>query len=124
MAKKSPKVKITGTKPEGTTLCAKIPKTSTSEVLGSKIAFNHRSSAVIETDVQVVVEPGFKMCFSLTPELSNRGMVATNAPGNFKTGTVFAHVMNVGREIVEIKTGDPLMNVWLEEDINFSWEGQ
>lgn len=121
MAKKLPKIKIEGTKPEKDVVKAKVPNTATSQIMGQKISFNHRTSAVIETDLKVEVEAGYKLCFSLVPELSNRGMIATNSPGNFTNGTVHANLLNVGREIVEVKTGDPLMTVWLEQIIEPEW---
>jgi hypothetical protein len=122
MAKKTLKVKFTGNKPEGNLLKAKIPDNATTKIMGEKVNLNHRASALIETGVNVKVEPGYKLCFSLVPELTNKGMVATNAPGNFTEGKVFANVINVGREIVEIKTGDPFLNFWFEQIIDMEWE--
>lgn len=120
MAKKaaSPKVKYKGYLPEGCVLKAKIPAT----IVGPKISFPHRYMATIDTGLEVSVEPGYKLCFALVDALQGRGMVATNAPGHFKSGKVQVTVLNCGREIVEIKDGDPFVRVWLEEDLCFAWE--
>lgn len=122
MAKKKPQVKFFGEKPENNLLKAVIPDSPTSQIMGSKVNLNHRSSALIETGIDIEVEKGYKVCFALIPELTNRGIIATNSPGNFTSGKIFANVLNVGREIVEIKTGDPFMTVWLEENFDFDWE--
>lgn len=121
MAKKTPKIKFTGTKPDGTLLKAKLPDTVVASGV-TKIALNHRASAIIETDLKVAVDTGYRLCFRLVPDLTNRGIVATNAPGFFMNGQVTANLLNVGREIVEIKSGDPLMHVWIEEDLSPVWE--
>jgi len=49
-------------------------------------------------------------------------MVATNAPGGITEGNVEVSLLNCGREIVEVKNGDPLVNVWLEKINEFDWE--
>jgi hypothetical protein len=106
MAKKAanPKVKYKGVKPdEQGVLKAKIPAT----IVGPRIAFPHRHMAIIDTGLEAFTEVGYKLCFSLVPALQNRGMIATNAPGGIKAGKVQIAVLNSGREIVEIKDGDP-----------------
>lgn len=120
MPKKSAKLKIKfdGIKPEGNILKAKIAQA----IMGTKISFPHRHLANIDTGVNVKVEPGYKLCFALCSNLSGRGMVATNAPGNIKEGRVQVVVLNCGREIVELRDGDPLVTVWLEVDHEFDWE--
>lgn len=122
MAKKAvkttPKVKFVGDKAEGNVLKAKIPTTIT----GDKIAFPHRYMKDIDTGVRISeIEPGYKLCFSLTQALASKGMIVTNGPGNITSGLIVASVLNCGREIVEIRNGDPLLNVWLEVDQNFEW---
>jgi dUTPase len=91
-------------------------------ILGPKINFPHRHLAVVDTGLEVRTEEKFKLCFKLTPSLASRGMVATNAPGNIKAGKVSVVLLNCGREIVELKDGDPLVEVWLEADQDFDWE--
>lgn len=118
MAKKSLKVKVGGAKPQGGVLTAKIPNTIT----GTKVGFPHRHSQVIETGATVKLEKGYRLCFKLAAALANRGMVATNAPGHFTEGKVFANLLNCGREIVEVRDGDPLMEVWVEQVQDFDWE--
>jgi dUTPase len=123
MAYKIPKIKFIGTEPENGLLRAKIFNKNSEFVL-EKINFNHRCSSIIETDLEIELEEDYKLCFSIVPELANRGMIATNAPGNFKKGKVYAHLINVGREIVEIKNGDPLMNIWIELEVFANWTKQ
>lgn len=121
MSKKNPKVKFVGSKPENNLLHAKIPNNTTTQIMGEKVNLNHRASALVETNVEVEVETGYKLCFKLVSTLSDRGIVATNAPGAFKEGKIYANLLNVGREIVEVKTGDPLMHIWIEQDLQFDW---
>lgn len=120
MAKKIPKIKYSGAKPQGNVLPAAVPETLT----GKKVGFPHRHSQVINTGVTVSADKGYKVCFRLVAALANRGMVATNAPGNFTEGKVHANLLNCGREIVEVKDGDPLVEVWVEQIIDFDWEEQ
>lgn len=117
MAKKQ-KVKIDGDKPESSILKAKIP----TSLVGDKINFPHRHLAHVDTGVSIVAPSGYRLCFSLVPELTKRGMVATNAPGGITEGNVEVSLLNCGREIVEVKNGDPLVNVWLEKINDFDWE--
>lgn len=89
---------------------------------GSKILFQHRYSALVAANMSIVPEQGYKVCFALVPELANRGMMALNAPGNIVDGKIEALLLNVGREIVEIKDGDPLVDVWIEATNEFVLE--
>lgn len=118
MAKKTPKVKYSGLKPQGGVLHALVPESLT----GKKVGFPHRHSQVISTGLTVSMEKGYKLCFRLAAGLANRGMVATNAPGNFTEGKVFVNLLNCGREIVEVRDGDPLVEVWIEQVVDFAWE--
>ncbi len=116
----SPKyqIKYTGDKPEGNVLKAKIPNTIT----GTKISFPHRYASLIDTGVEIIVEPNFKLCYKLAKNLADKGMVSTTAPGNVKQGPIKVLIMNCGREIVELKHGDPLIEVWLEREYEFDWQ--
>lgn len=120
MAKKAakPKVKFKGERPESDTLKARINQA----IMGPKISFPHRHLQVIDTGVEVDVAPGYRLRISLNPSLADRGMVATNAHLPIKQGPVKVAVLNCGREIVEVKDGDPLVRVWLEADHEFEWE--
>lgn len=124
MAKKNPTVKFSGSKPENNVLKASIPATATSHITGRKIGFNHRYFHNMETGLSVETPDGYKLCFSLVPELTNRGMVATNTPGNFTSGPVVIGLLNSGREIIEIKDGDPIATVWLEKIQDFDWSDE
>lgn len=120
MAKKTPKVKFKGVAPEGRVIKAKIPTT----VMGPKISFPHRYSAVIDTGVEVTCPPGTKIDLSLVPALSARGMLGINLAGGVRSGKVVVVLINVGREIVEVKDGDPLVEVTLSADNEFEWEAE
>jgi dUTPase len=99
---------------------ANIPTTLT----GNKIVFPHRHSALIDTGLEVYLEKGYKLCFSLAPALAERGMLATNAPGNFTNGRVKVGLLNAGRDIVELKDGDPVAVCWVEQIHEFDWDGE
>jgi hypothetical protein len=122
MAKKFYKVQYSGLQPKDQILTAVIPVTNNTQLTGQKINLTHRLPTVIETGTSVVVERGFKLCFALVPELANRGVIATNAPGHFTEGKVWVNILNCGREIIEIKEGDPLITVWLEPIVEWEWE--
>lgn len=107
-----------GPAPVGNVLHARVKPV----IQGTKMLFSNRVNAVVEAAGTVNVPEGFKLCFSVHDSLANKGMLALNAPGNFKSGKVFVNLLNAGREIVEVKDGDPLMVVWLEKDQDFVWE--
>lgn len=90
--------------------------------LQPKIAFNHRHCAKVDCGVEVVAPDGCKICIALVPELAEKGMVLTNAPGNFKSGRITAVLLNAGREIVEVHNGDPIVTSWVEPDLYVAWE--
>lgn len=111
-------IKYVGDKPINNALVAKIP----TSITGDKIAFPHRYMKDIDTGVSIVeIESGYKLCFSLSKALSDRGMIITNGPGNLKEGSIIVTVLNCGREIVEIKNGDKLLDVWIERDLVIEW---
>ena len=117
MAKKLPQVKYTGVEPQNNVFKAKVP----TSLLGTKVSLPHRHLKSIESNVEVEVEKGYKLCYSLVPSLIEKGMVCSSAPGNIKSGKVVVTVINCGREIVDIRDGDDLVNVWLEVDTEFDW---
>jgi dUTPase len=120
MTKKTanPKVTFKGVKPDGGILKAKIPTT----VVGPKISFPHRYMAVVDTGLEVTCPKGYKLGMALVPHLATHGMIATNLAAGVTEGKVTVVLLNVGREIVEVKDGDPLVKVWLEVDHEFDWE--
>lgn len=82
--------------------------------------FPSRFARRVPTGVHVEVPKGYKLCIQLVESLTQRGMVAANAPGNFTNGEVHVDIVNAGKEIVVINSGDPLCHVWVEEILN--WE--
>ena len=76
--------------------------------------FPTRYAKRIGTGVHVKLEPGFKLCIQLAPELSEKGMVAANAPGYFEDGEIYVDLVNAGKEIVNIKQGTPLCHVLIQ----------
>ena len=90
--------------------------------LPPRIAFNHRHLVKVSTGLEVEVPDGYKLCIGLVKNLAERGMVLTNAPGNFTKGKVEVVLLNAGREIVEVNNTDPIATCWLEEIVPFEWE--
>jgi hypothetical protein len=118
MAKQKLKVKFKGGKIEGNVIHARIPKS----LVGSQINFPHRHMAIIDTGVEVTCPEGYKIGMGLVTNLSSRGMIAVNLAGGLKGGKVIVTLLNVGREIVELKDGDPLVQTWLEVDQKCEFE--
>ena len=90
-------------------------------LLGNKIAFPHSHLARIDTGLSVEVDPGYRLCFRLTGRLADRGMVAVNAPGRFSSGPVSVVLLNCGKEVVEVRDGDEVAELWLEPEVPFDW---
>jgi len=65
---------------------------------------------------------GYCLRFTINPDLSARGLVATNAPGDFTKGSVAITFVNCGREIVEVNHGNIIGTCWLDKKISFEWE--
>jgi dUTPase len=84
-----------------------------------KVAFNHRCSALIKTGVEFSIDADHKLCYRLIDSLSDKGLVALNAPGYLSSGHLNVMILNVGREIVEVKDGDPIVEIWVEKKYQF-----
>jgi dUTPase len=112
-----PKVTFKGSKPIDGVVHAKV----NNGVMGPKIGFPHRHAAKIDTGLDVQVDEGYRLSFRIVPALADRGMVASNAPGRFMTGRVVINLINCGREIVEVKDGDPIAFLWIEHDLDADW---
>ncbi len=89
--------------------------------LPPRIAFNNRHTAKIDTGLEIEVPEGHKLCVGLVQNLADRGMVLANTPGGFTKGKVEVVLLNAGREIVEVSNGDPVVNCWLEQILDFEW---
>jgi len=85
------------------------------------VSMPNRFVAVIDSGIEVEVEPGYCLCFSIVPELSEQGVSITNAPGRVKNGKVVLHVLNGGRNIVNLSHGDVVAKCWVEQDHEVSW---
>jgi len=120
MAKKKLTLKCNGNCPADGVLTAKIASPAVG--LLPRIAFNNRHTAKIDTGLEVEVPDGYKLCIGLVHNLATKGMILTNAPGNFTKGKVEAVLLNAGREIVEVSNGDPIVTCWLEDIVDFGWE--
>lgn len=106
-------------------LTAKIPIVFAGDVpMPAKVLLNHRSSLKVKTGIRVEVPSGFKLCVSLANSFSEKGLVISNAPIQFSSGIqdIEVHVINVGRELIEIKYGDKFAQCWLEPVYRFEWE--
>jgi dUTP pyrophosphatase len=97
------------------TLVASVP----SDAAGQKhYVLSHRSKAKVSTGVKMVIPAGWKVCISILSSLADKGLICSDAPAHFgsdHTDKISVNVLNVGREIVEIKDGDPVANFWLEQ---------
>lgn len=118
MPKKKINLKCNGCCPANGVLKANV--TPPAVVMPSKISFNHRHVAKINVGLDVEVPKGYRLCVKLADSLAERGMVLTNAPGNFTNGSVFVVLLNAGREIVDVVDGDPVAEFWLEQVVE--WE--
>lgn len=116
-----PKIKIkSGDVPQLGVLTAVLPEPEM-EGLEKKISFNNRHAAVIETGLDIEVEVGYKLCFSVHRDLAEKGMVVANSPGNVQVGTVSVCLVNCGREIIDIREGDPIAICWVEPIQEYQW---
>lgn len=91
-AKKKIRVKFEGEKVDGNRLNVRIPES----VHGRRHALNHRAMLIARTGVRVEVDPGYRLRFSLVPELADKGMIAVGFTG-IEKGEVVALLINVGR---------------------------
>lgn len=89
--------------------------------LASKLDMPNRYSGVIPTGVKVQVPPTYCLRVNLVPQLAQRGLIMIGS-GRIIEGEVSAHVLNAGREIVSVKDGDPLVEVWVEKIEKIVWE--
>lgn len=113
------KIKVTqGSLPQDGILKAQLPTTAAN----GQVAMPSRFTGRISTGVSVEVPSGYCLSFALLPELSKKGLSATNAPGRLTSGEVFIDVLNAGREIVTVKSGDPIIQVWVDRVYN--WEAE
>jgi dUTPase len=84
-----------------------------------KVAFNHRCSALIKTGVEFSIDSDHKLCYRLIDSLAEKGLIALNAPGYLSSGNLNVMILNIGREIVEVKDGDPIVEIWVEKKYQF-----
>jgi len=76
--------------------------------------FPSRYAKRVSTGVHVEVANGYRLCFQLVPELTEKGLVAANAPGSFESGEIYVDLVNAGKEIITLRRDTPLCRVWLE----------
>lgn len=84
--------------------------------LGSGCSMPSRYFMEIDTGVEVSVDKTYRLCFALVPELAERGLIATNAPGRITEGKITVNILNANREIIVLAGGSPLINVWVERE--------
>ena len=77
--------------------------------------FPSRYHRRVPTGVHVRTDKGYVVCMQLVGSLTEKGMVACNAPGNFTDGEIYVDIVNGGKQVVTINGGDPLVNVWIEK---------
>lgn len=78
------------------------------------VAMPSRYVATVRTGVEVEVEEGFCLCYSVVPALAEKGIVLLNAPGRVTSGPLILNLLNGGREIVTIAANVEVANVWVE----------
>jgi dUTPase len=102
---------------------SKLPKDNilTVELTADRYDMPNRFTGDISTGFHVQVPSTHCLRVALVPELANRGLLMTSV-GRFTQGEVKVHVINAGREIISIRNGDPLLEVWLEKLEKFTWE--
>ena len=88
---------------------------------GNRLAMPSRFTGRLHTGVEAQVPSTHCLRVALVPDLSSRGLIMTNS-GRFTVGEIYVDVLNAGREIVSVKDGDPLLEVWLEKVEKFVWE--
>lgn len=76
----------------------------------------------MKTGVKIENNGGFRIMTKVTAALAIRGIVQADAPGCFESGEITAVFSNMGREIVEIKDGDAILECWTELLHNPNWE--
>jgi len=104
-------------------LVAKMPQVVVGGVtMPPKVLLNHRASFKVQTGIRVALPPGFKVCVAILDELAEKGLVVSNAPSQVVGDEVVVQVINVGRELVEIKDGDKIAYAWIEPVYRFDWE--
>ena len=81
--------------------------------------FPSRYAKRVKTGVCVEASPGFKVCIQLVPELTEKGLVAANAPGYFESGEIYVDVVNAGKEIVNLRNNDSLCIVNVQPVVEF-----
>lgn len=114
-----PKVKVkAGLSPKSNQVTAKLPPSA----INGQIAMPSRYTVELDTGLEIKAPSGYCLCFSVVPELANRGLVATNAPGRLTEGKLMINVLNAGREIVVVGEGAVLADVWLEKIVKIEWE--
>lgn len=104
-------------------LVAKMPPMFVGGVtMPPKVLLNHRASAKIQTGIRVAVPQGFKICVAIMEEYAIKGLILSNSPAQISGSEIIVHVINVGRELVEIKDGDKIALCWIEPVYRFDWE--
>lgn len=89
--------------------------------LSSRLDMPNRYTGRISTGVEVKIPSTHCLRVALVPEIACRGLIMTTS-GRITGGEVVVDVLNAGREIVSIKDGDPLVEVWVEKLEKFIWE--
>lgn len=91
---------------------------------GAQMIMPSRYQTKIDTGHDFELPSGYRLCFSVSPELAERGVIITNIPGRLVSGRLVLDILNAGRNVVAIKEDDPIAIIWLEQDIGFIWEGE
>lgn len=97
-------------------ILTKLPATAPA----TQLSMPSRYMVELDTGLDVKVPAGYRMRFDLVRALSDQGLVLV--PGEpVKEGRIKLTVLNAGRNIVNLREGDPLATPWLEREVKLEW---
>ena len=90
-----------------------------------RLLLNHRSLERIKTNVRVQLPENFRLCVAIDPKFANRGLAVITTHDCLVESCmreVVILVINVGREIIEVRDGDIIAQCWAEQVFRCEWE--
>lgn len=92
------------------------------QYFGSCVKFGFRTIELIDCGVSVELPKGYKLCLSLSDELSKKGLFITNAPVQVDNNkTIQFMLANFSHEITTIEDGDYVAKGWIEPIYKVEW---
>jgi dUTP pyrophosphatase len=90
-----------------------------------EINLPYRVGQLIDCGISIELPPGFKAEIAARSGWANRGLVVANSPGQVDEdyrGRICVAVYNVGKEILKIKHGDRIAQMWPVPVYRFQWD--